>query len=88
MMGTYFIEVHVSLDGVCFCFGQKPTRRAWSLTSVFQNVSKIYIVFCLVCFVLFSFLDHCSILRGVLESMHAVRFHQMNLQTGWQFFCC
>ena len=60
MMGTYFIEVHVSLDGVCFCFSQKPTRRAWSLTSVFQNVSKTYIVFCLVCFVLFCFLDHCS----------------------------
>ena len=50
MMGTYFVEVHVSLDGVCFCFCQKPTRRAWSLTSV---LCKVYFIYCVFCFVLF-----------------------------------
>ena len=48
MMGTYFVEVHVSLDGVCFRFCQKSTRRAWSLTSV---LCKVYFIYCVFCFV-------------------------------------
>ena len=44
MMGTYFVEVHVSLDGVCFCLCQKATIRAWSLTSVLSKIYELKVI--------------------------------------------